>query len=282
MEKVGRMKYNSYTTDFKQSLVKLAQTTSTGKVAKKYKVPIQTLRYWIEASHKPKFTNTATNARILIISDTQFPFEHPLTFQFLEGLHAQYDFTRVIQIGDFIDNYRGSRYDQCPDMPSAADELHAARLKCQRLQRLFPYMDLIIGNHDVRYLKKAKGVGIPKGAMVDFQTLLQLEDGWNFHHELILEMPTGDKVMFHHGKSSNVRNNAIAQGINFVQGHHHTKFVVDYIQQRDRQLFGMTTGCLIDDSKEPFGYNDTNKELPILGCAGIIEGLPILFPMRVL
>jgi hypothetical protein len=63
------------------------------------------------------------------------------------------------------------------------------------------------------------------------------------------------------------------------QGHYHTEFHIRYEAGPRGMLFGITAGCLIDDSSLAFGYNKTTPARPAIGCAGIIDGVPRLFPM---
>jgi hypothetical protein len=64
-----------------------------------------------------------------------------------------------------------------------------------------------------------------------------------------------------------------------VQGHYHEKFEIVFQGNGERLNFGMTVGCLIDDSSMAFHYNKVFAKRPIVGTGMIIDSQPILQPM---
>lgn len=271
------MKYQKHPEEFRIKLVREAAVTNTSKVARKYSVSAETLRSWIKKYNNPEY---AANARILVISDLHIPYHHQDAFAFLKALHAKYKFTRIINIGDEVDNHAMSFHDSDPDLPSAGNELHQARLGLQELQRIFPVMDIIKSNHGDMFERKLRASGIPQEALVDRITMYRVEPTWELHRDLTITLPNGDETYFHHGLSANALNGAKERGCNLVQGHFHTKFDIGYWRNNSKLAWGMTTGCLIDRDRLAFLYAREAKQMQIIGCGGIIDSYPRLFPMR--
>ena len=73
--------------------------------------------------------------------------------------------------------------------------------------------------------------------------------------------------------------NVEQMGCCFVQGHYHGLFELVYNGTPHALNWGMTVGCLIDDESLAFAYNKNTLKRPVLGCGGIIDGKPVLFPM---
>ena len=82
--------------------------------------------------------------RILVISDTHFPYHHKDTFNFLKALNKQYKPDHVVHIGDEADWHSVNVSHMIdPDLPSPADELLMARSLCGQLEKIFPKMVLL-------------------------------------------------------------------------------------------------------------------------------------------
>lgn len=227
----------------------------------------------------PRPTKGAINQRILVISDTHAPYQHPDALDFLSALHQKYSFTRVIHIGDEVDNHAMSFHDSDPNLPSAGNELHLARVWLHALERIFPEMDLVKSNHGDMYERKARHSGIPQEALHSRATLYKIGGGWHFHDELILELPTGYNCQFVHQRCKNSRNASLAAGMSLVQGHHHTVLDIQYRSTPDASHFGMGVGCLIDAHNPAFRYAQNNKDRPTIGCGMILNGTPAIAPL---
>lgn len=232
----------------------------------------------IPTYRKPKERKTK-NKRVLVISDMHIPYHHPDAVAFLKAIKKKYKPDRIINIGDELDNHAMSYHDSDPDMFSAGDELRRARKVTRELEKMFPEMDLIESNHGSLYYRKAKTHGIPKEAMVAYNDLLDVGDGWRWHFDLTIELSNGELAYFHHGKTSDVLNLTQRMGISAVQGHYHNRFKIEYWGNPRGLYWGMQVGCLINDSSMAFQYNKTTTERPIIGCGIILEGLPHLLPL---
>lgn len=220
------------------------------------------------------------NQRILVISDLHAPYNHPHAIPFLKALQKKYQFTRIIDIGDEIDNHSVSFHDSDPNLGSPADELTAARKVLHELHRMFPMMDIIKSNHGDLYERKMLHHGLPAELLKSRNEIYLVGNGWKFHEELIIELPNGEEVLFHHGIAANVLNASKSKGISLVQGHFHTKFELYFWRTTKNLNFAMTVGCLIDRNSRAMWYAKNNATNAMIGCGGIIDSQPRLFPMR--
>ena len=63
-------------------------------------------------------------------------------------------------------------------------------------------------------------------------------------------------------RSATAKNNVALISCNFVQGHHHGVFDIHYLGTPYSLNWGMTVGCLIDDSSLAFAYNKNTLKCP--------------------
>ncbi len=220
-----------------------------------------------------------TNDRILVVSDLHAPYMHPDTVPFLKAVAKKYTPTRVVLTGDEIDHHAMSFHDSDPDLFSAGDELVAAIDALKPLYKLFPKADILDSNHGSMAYRKGKHHGVPRKYLREYGEVLEAPTGWRWHDELILVVPGGNQVFFHHGLSKNVMKVVAQRGMCVVQGHYHTEFEVGYLSNPNNLLWGMTVGCSIDGKGLAFAYDKLNLARPIIGHAIILDGLPKLLPM---
>ena len=218
------------------------------------------------------------NKRILIISDTHAPFQHPDAIKFLAAIKEYYDPDRIIHIGDEIDNHSMSYHDHSPDLFSAGDELIKAREVIWQIEDLFPKVDVLESNHGSLWYRKAKTHGIPREAIKTYEEILKTKQ-WKWHMELIVRLPNKQPCYFHHGRSANVLTASQHYGMSFVQGHYHEKYCIQYWGTSERLNWGMNVGCLVNDHALAFEYNNSNLKRPVIGCGMIIDSQPKLIPM---
>lgn len=282
--------------DWEHSAVALAMTgvMSWREIAKVLEVPKSTvsdfLRKYTQIASLPADTGEEEvkavdqkydNTRILLISDLHVPYHHPNALPFLQMLKERYNPTRIICLGDELDKHAMSFHDSDPDLPSAGDELAAALPVIAQLQEMFPVMDLIDSNHGSMVYRKAKHHGIPRRYIKSYNDVLGVGDGWQWHMDLVLDMsPWGvPDVYVHHGKSSKAVKTSQAMSMSHVCGHFHESFGIEYWANPKGLYYGMNSGCLIDDEKLAFAYNNSNLKRPIIGTTLIIEGIPVLEAM---
>ena len=219
------------------------------------------------------------NSRILFISDMHIPYHHKDLIPFLKMLKERYNPTRVICLGDETDKHALSFHDSDPDLMSAGDELRAALPVIQELYELFPEMDLIDSNHGSMVWRKAKHHGIPRHYIKSYNEVLGVGKGWVWHNDLVLNLPDGQQVYVHHGKTKDALKVSQSMGMSFCCGHFHEDFSIKYWANPNGLYFAMNSGCLIDDESYAFAYNNVNLNRPIIGTSLIIDGVPVLEAM---
>lgn len=220
------------------------------------------------------------NSRILLISDLHIPYHHQDAIAFLLHLKEKYNPTRVICLGDEVDGHALSFHDSDPDLPSAGDEIRQALPVIAELFKIFPKMDILESNHGSLVWRKAKVFGIPKHYIKSYNEVLGVDSGWKWSFDLTVDLPNGQKCYMHHGKTSNIIQLSQQMGMNAIQGHYHETFKIDYWGNSTGLYWGMQCGCLIDDDKLAFNYNNVNIKRPIIGTGLIIDSMPVLEPMR--
>jgi transposase len=222
------------------------------------------------------------NSRILFISDMHIPYHHPKLIEFLKYLKAKYNPTRIILLGDELDKHAMSFHDSDPDLPSAGDELIRSLPTIKEVKDLFPIADVIDSNHGSLAYRKAKHHGIPRHYIRSYNEVLQIDDGWTWHNDLVIDMSPWNKpdVYVHHGKSKQAVKTSQAMSMSHVCGHYHESFGIEYWANPKGLYFGMNAGCLIDDDQLAFAYNNANLKRPIIGTGLIIEGVPVLEAME--
>lgn len=219
------------------------------------------------------------NSRILFISDMHIPYHHKDTLTFLKMLKERYNPTRVICLGDEVDKHGLSFWSKDPDLMSAGDELRAALPVIKELHNMFPIMDLLDSNHGSLIWRKAKEHGIPRHYIKSYNDVLGVGSGWTWHDDLVLNLPDGQNVYVHHGKSAEAVKTSQAMSMSHVCGHYHNSFGVKYWANPSGLFWAMNSGCLIDDESLAFAYNNVNLHRPIIGTSLIIDGVPILEAM---
>jgi len=231
---------------------------------------------------KPRFTVDIlkTSERILNISDLHAPYHHKDALDFLADLNREYKPTRIICLGDELDKHRLSFHDSDPDLLGEGDELNAAIKVIADLKKLFPKMDILESNHGSLVYRKAKHHGIPRQYLKSYNDVLGVDDQWRWHFDLTVMLPNGQPCYYHHGKSADVMKLSQGMSMSCVQGHFHNDLSVKYWGNPLGLYFALQSGCLIDDKSLAFMYNNVNIKRPIIGTSLIIEGNPILVPMK--
>lgn len=220
------------------------------------------------------------NSRILMISDMHAPYNHVDTIAFLRAVKKKYRPTRVICVGDEIDQSALSFHDSDPDLFSAGHELLEAIKELKPLYRLFPKMDLVHSNHGSMVYRKAKHHGIPRRCLRSYREILEAPQGWKWHDKLLINIPGKQKLYVCHGMSTNGIKFAEQMGTCVVQGHYHSKFQIQYTSSPLKLSWSMQVGCSIDDKSLAMAYNKTTSARPIIGHGIILEGVPKLLHMN--
>lgn len=217
--------------------------------------------------------------RILVISDMHMPYHHQDSFAFLKALKKEFKPTRIINIGDEVDNHGISFHDSDPDLMSPGDELIAAQKACKELEKIFPEMDLVHSNHGSLSYRRGKAGGIPRHFLKDYNDVLMVGDGWRWHEEIVVKAHQVQDIIFRHQFQASVLKAAEQMGMSCVQGHYHSKFEISYTSSPRSLNWGMTVGCLVDTRSLAMEYNKLQLKRPILGVGLIENGVPRLAPM---
>jgi hypothetical protein len=214
------------------------------------------------------------NERILVIGDTHFPAHHRDTFAFLAALKKEFNPTRVVHIGDEADWHALSYHEKHVELPSAGDEMGAARRLLKRLEEMFPVMDLIESNHGSLPFRKAKTAGIPRATMRSYQEMWKTPK-WAWHFKLDLRLPNSEWVQFYHGEAGTAYTRMQRTGTNTVHGHRHTEqYVMSARLPGNRLVWSAQTGCLADFNHLALSYGKTNVQASNLGSLVIIDSVP--------
>jgi len=215
----------------------------------------------------------------LIISDTHFPYEHPDTFDFLEQAAYVYSLEEVKHTGDLVDNHAGSFHDTEYGTLSALEEHEMAYEKVQRLYKMFPKMDVVIGNHDAIPARKAKAAGLPQDTIKSYNDLY--DTTWNWQDKIFFNIDKYNECLLVHTMSTNTLNNAKSHSHCSIQGHHHSNFGIEYFTDMNMIRWSMTVGCLINLNHPAFNYaSGATMKRPVIGCGAIVDNQPRLLPMN--
>lgn len=216
--------------------------------------------------------------RILIIPDLQAPFQHKDSLDFLDCVANTYEITKVVSIGDEVDQHALSRYNHDPDGHSAGREYELASKFMRRLFDRFPEASACFSNHSDRIFRKAFEAGIPRAYLRSINEFMGAPDGWQWRSEWRIH-----DIIFTHGDSAkgSQPHKILAQSnlCSTVIGHHHSSPGVAYLANDKSCIFGMNVGCLIDAEQYAFHYTRYNRYKPILGCGVVIHGQPHFLPM---
>ena len=215
----------------------------------------------------------------LIISDTHFPYQHPDMFDFLEALAWAYDIKDVKHTGDMVDNHTGSYHEIEYGTLSPKEEHDRAKEEIQRLYKMFPNMNVIIGNHGSMSYRKARTAGIPEDHLKSYNDMYDVN--WNWMDKDYFKVDEYGSCLLVHTMGANTLSNARNHSHHSIQGHHHGRFGIEYFGDTEVLRWSMTVGCLINPHEPAFNYGSkATLNRPIIGCGGIIDNEPRLFRMQ--
>ena len=218
------------------------------------------------------------NRCVLVISDLHIPYHHKDSFDFLREIKKQFKPDFVVNIGDLLDFHAISFHEHNPDLPSIGDELTISKDYIKELESIYPNVTEVHSNHSSLVYRRAIKYGMSAQFLRPYGEFLGTKK-WQWVDDLKLEMSNGKSVYFTHGRSADVLKVSQTMGMNCVQGHYHTKFLISWWANPDNLFFGMNVGCLINQKSLAFAYAKNFKTRFILGCGIILDGIPRLLPM---
>lgn len=216
------------------------------------------------------------NENILVFTDPHLPYEDERSWDFLRDMKVRFAPDRVICCGDLVDNYNSSRYPKDPNHPDSwVNEMEKVKKKVKQLHRIFPKMDLMIGNHDQRYFNKAVSAGIPKTVIKGFGEVIGAPSTWKFHNSLTLTVDsTREHITFTHHRGSNVFLAAQRLGHSLVVGHQHSKCKIESHNNGINTFFGVQVPSLVSGDGAPFSYTKLHNINSIKGAVMMESGVP--------
>lgn len=205
-----------------------------------------------------------------VIGDYHAPFNHPMYVRFLQDTFAKHGVTKVLCIGDLVDNHAISRHVSEPDALDPERELEMGRVCVAELTTAFPEALMCNGNHDTIPKRQARDLGIPPAYIRNVREVWDVPETWVVAEEFILQ----DVYYFHGIGSSGMHaayNRAKSMGMSVVQGHCHANGGVKFLTNPVRKWFGLDTGCGVDIKRYAFRYGKAFVNRPTLGC-GVVYG----------
>jgi hypothetical protein len=216
--------------------------------------------------------------RIIILSDLQVPFEHRDALDFAALVQAELETDETVCIGDEVDHYYLSRFENDPEADGGAVELRKAKARLQEWYKIFPEVKVCTSNHTQRVYNKAISAGISDQYLKPINEWLGAPDTWVWADKFVI-----DGIRFEHGDAQGgmyaARNIAICNRQSTVIGHHHSHGGISYVSNDSEMIFGMNVGCLVDMKTVAFKYAKKFKFKPTLGLGVITEGVPQFIPM---
>ena len=216
--------------------------------------------------------------KILVISDMHLPYQHKDSIKFLKEIKKEFRPDKIVNIGDLLDFHAISMHDSNPDLYSAGMELDKAKEYIKVLEDIFPEVIEVDSNHSSLVYRRALKYGMSKQFLKPYGEFLGTRK-WKWIDDLTLTMSNGQRCFFTHGRSADVLKVSQTMGMNCVQGHYHTKFLISYWANPDNLFFAMNLGCLINQKSMAFSYAKNFKTRFILVSGIILNGIPRLLPM---
>ena len=213
-----------------------------------------------------------TKRRVGIIGDTHLPYELDGYLDFCKHIFKSWKVDTVVHIGDLVDHHALSFHESEPSLKGANGELFDARDSLVDWYKAFPNLNLVLGNHDLIPQRQLKAIGMDHTYwMKDLKDVYSMPKGWRVDQNFTI-----DGVIYHHGYSSNgtngFRNDAAKRMQCSVSGHNHSNAGVSASASEHRLVWGLATGCGVDNEKMAFAYGKHNLNKPIVACGIVIDG----------
>lgn len=220
-------------------------------------------------------------------SDTQIPFEHPKALEFAIYLKKWFRVPdeNCYHVGDEVDQYWASRFFKDPNAAhTPLTEIKETIDKMHRWYDAFPKMKVAVSNHGLRWAMKASEHGIPEVMLRSYQSIIEAPRGWKWADQWTVKASKMPFRIIHgmgYSGAQGHRQAAIDGGISTAIGHLHSHAGVAVVRSGATRLWGMNTGCLIDENKYAFAYGKWNRFKPTLGMGVVIEGgtTPLWMPI---
>ena len=211
---------------------------------------------------------------VLVIGDTHCPAVHRKYLKFVQQIFSKYECNRVVHIGDVVDHHCISFHKKHPEHPAAMDEYNSAMKHINTWHKIFPVMDVCIGNHDERVCRLAADAGIPDMYIRNYSDVYGTPLwNWAKTHEI-------DGVLYTHGTGASSAypafNAAKTRASSVVMGHTHSNAAINWLVGPNTRFFGMSVGSGVDRNHLAMQYGDHYLKKPVLSCGVVVDGHPYL------
>lgn len=216
-------------------------------------------------------------SKVVAIPDLHFPWHHQDCLTFIYEIIKREKPDVIIQMGDLLDLFCGSRFARSHDVCTPKEEISEGRAGAvamwKHIQKIAPQADLyqIRGNHDVRISKRVLDV-IPE---IEFLVEPQIEELFKFKGVKTIMSTSAelkiDGVVYTHGHYSKIGDHAKYLLKPVVHGHRH-RGEVWYQQMNGYLLWELDCGFCADDTAVPLRYTPTKTNHWTLGC-GMIDSM---------
>tara|TARA_R110002020_G_scaffold92169_6_gene223350 strand:+ start:3441 stop:4154 length:714 start_codon:yes stop_codon:yes gene_type:complete len=212
-----------------------------------------------------------------IISDTHYPFAKKPDkngyghLEFLYETFNKFQVNRILHIGDLIDGAAWNMWETNPEQPSPKKEAELAQKDIDKLFKMFPKGDLMMGNHDQLVNRRMLKHCIPKKFYKTFEESWNFPKGWKTHDYLEI-----DDVLYLHGTGKSGQNASLSFMQDYrqsvVTGHTHSSGGINYRASYKDLTFALNVGCLIDTNSIAYNYGKNFSKKPTLGCGIVVDG----------
>jgi hypothetical protein len=201
---------------------------------------------------------------------------HKHAVEFLADMKSKFNPDQIVCLGDEADQHALGDWDHDPDGMSAGDEHKAMIAQLKPLYKIFPEVKVCESNHSKRPYRKAFKSGLPRAYMKAYREFMEAPYGWSWHDTIEIE-----KVLYMHGEGYSGPAGALKAAMSnrksvFI-GHLHSFAGVQYSATRGDQIFGVNSGCLIDEEKYAFAYGKIFPNRAVLGCSICVHGTAAQF-----
>lgn len=211
-----------------------------------------------------------------VIGDCHFPFVHPNYIHFLEDAFRQHRVTKIVHVGDLVDNHAISRHLTETEAVDATREFELAKAQVEIYTRAFPEVSLCMGNHDLIHERQAATLGIPKQFIKGFSELWELPKKWTVDEQFII-----NDVLYEHGINWVGKTGALDKAVNAMQscciGHSHSNGGCNYKSNSNSLIFGLNVGCGVSVNAYAFAYGKYSKNRETLGCGIVFDSANAIF-----
>lgn len=215
--------------------------------------------------------------KVLVLGDVHLPYPDMRLLKQAARFNKKYRADVVVCVGDLTDQKTWSKYGRDTDDPGNNEEWEMVLSSSSRVHALFPRLQILLGNHDIRYLKAANVAGIPSQLVKTLSEALPFK-GWVWNtssQPLVL-----DGVAYVHGDehAGTVEQKAALLGMPVVQGHTHKARIVYLSTFNKKLIWGMDAACTADLKSPAFKYARNMLKKAMVGFATVTNKIPHYYP----